>query len=68
MGEDAASQVNGLADIPRQVTLPVFAEGEYDVENLNQVPAHEHFMLTGSILKEINGLVDGATAKSNAAP
>lgn len=43
------------------ITLPIFAEGSYDVENLNPVPASEHFALTGEMLKHLQGLKDGAT-------
>jgi hypothetical protein len=50
------------------VTLPVFAEGRYDVENPNPVPAHEHFGLTGNILSEIKVLPDGAKVKINVTP
>jgi hypothetical protein len=42
------------------VTLPIFVEGEYTVENLNPVPAKEHFELTGSILHQLDDLPDGA--------
>lgn len=45
------------------VTLPVFAEGKYDVENVNPGPAHEHFGITGHILGKIKGLPDGAKVK-----
>jgi hypothetical protein len=45
------------------VTLPVFAEGEYSVENLNPVPAGEHFSVTGHILHEIAELPEGAKVK-----
>ncbi len=41
------------------VTLPVFAEGEYSVENLNPVPAKEHFELTGSVLQQLQDVPDG---------
>lgn len=50
------------------VTLPVFAEGTYDVANLNPVPAHEHYGLTGHILGEINGLSDGSKVKISVTP
>lgn len=50
------------------ITLPVFAEGKYDVANLNPVPAHEHFMLTGHVLSEISGLPDGVKVKINVRP
>jgi len=42
------------------ITLPIFVEGEYTVENLNPVSAKEHFQLTGTILHEIDDLPDGA--------
>ncbi|MGF6492631.1 hypothetical protein ABIE56_000786 [Luteibacter sp. 621] len=41
------------------VTLPVFAEGEYTVENFNPVPAREHFELTGSVLQQLQDVPDG---------
>ncbi|UPG85895.1 DUF1851 domain-containing protein [Luteibacter aegosomatis] len=41
------------------VTLPIFAEGEYAVENLNPVSAREHFELTGSILQQLQDVPDG---------
>ncbi|GAA0916721.1 DUF1851 domain-containing protein [Luteibacter anthropi] len=41
------------------VTLPIFAEGEYSVENLNPVSALEHFELTGSILQQLQDVPDG---------
>lgn len=50
------------------VTLPAFAEGKYEVENLNPVPAHEHFAITGHILKEIQSLPPGAKVKLNVGP
>lgn len=45
------------------VTLPIFAEGKYEVDNLNPVPAHEHFGLTGNIHQQIAGLPDGTQVK-----
>ena len=42
------------------VTLPIFREGTYAVENLKPVDAREHFALTGHIHKEISNLPDGA--------
>lgn len=41
------------------VTLPVFVEGEYTVENLNPVSAKEHFELTGSVLQQLQDVPDG---------
>lgn len=43
------------------ITLPIFAEGNYDVENLNPVPASEHFAMTGDLLNHLKGLKDGDT-------
>jgi len=45
------------------VTLPVFAEGEYVVDNLNPVPAGEHFAITGHIHHEIAELPDDSKIK-----
>ena len=42
------------------VTLPVFAEGKYEIANLNPVPAKEHFGITGHIHQQIQSLPDGA--------
>ena len=41
------------------VRLPIFAEGTYTIENLNPVPAKEHFGLTGELHKQIRHLKDG---------
>jgi len=64
----AAGKIAQPGQCYNYVTLPVFAEGKYDVANLNPVPAHEHFMLTGHLLSEINGLPDGAKVKINVVP
>lgn len=45
------------------MTLPVFAEGEFSVENLNPVPAKEHFELTGSVLQQLQDVPDGTNVK-----
>ena len=42
------------------VTLPIFREGTYTVENLNPVNAKFHFGLSGSIHEQIRELPDGA--------
>jgi hypothetical protein len=47
------------------VTLPIFVEGEYTIENLNPVPAIEHFVLTGTILEKMDDLPDGANVDFN---
>jgi len=64
----AAGKVLQAGQCYTYVTLPVFAEGSYEVENLNPVPVHEHFGLTGHILSEINGLPDGAKVKISVTP
>ncbi|MET0935052.1 MAG: T6SS immunity protein Tdi1 domain-containing protein [Luteibacter sp.] len=55
-----AGKVRAEGECYTFVTLPIFAEGEYTVENLNPVPAKEHFQLTGAILEQIDDLPDGA--------
>jgi hypothetical protein len=63
------AQLHAVGKVPEPgecytyITLPVFAEGRYDVDNLNPVPAGEHFAVTGHILHEISELPDGAKVK-----
>jgi hypothetical protein len=64
----AAGKVPGPGECYTYVTLPIFAEGKYDVENLNPVPAHEHFALTGQILCEIKSLPSGSKVQLNVVP
>jgi len=45
------------------VILPIFAEGKYEPDNLNPVPAREHFGLTGGIHKDLQTFPDGAKVK-----
>jgi len=45
-------------------TLPIFAEGKYEVDNLNPVSAAEHFELTGHIHRQIAELPDGAKVRT----
>ena len=45
------------------VTLPIFAEGKYEVSNLTPVPAREHFGLTGSMHQQLHALPNGAKVK-----
>ena len=49
----AAGKVPEEGECYTYVTLPVFEEGKYEVDNLNPVPAYEHFALTGDIHWEI---------------
>ncbi len=49
----AAGKAPEAGECYTYVTLPIFAEGKYEVGNLNPVPAGEHFALTGRILQEI---------------
>lgn len=50
------------------VTLPVFAEGKYEVSNLNPVQTKEHFAVTGHIHKKIQSLPEGAQIRLNVVP
>jgi hypothetical protein len=54
-----AGKVLTLGQCYTFVTLPIFVGGGYTVENLNPVPAHEHFGLTGELHKQIYHLKDG---------
>jgi hypothetical protein len=56
-----AGKVRAEGECYTYVTLPVFVEGGYTVENLNPVPAKEHFELTGSILRQLDDMPDGAS-------
>ena len=64
----AAGKVAGPGCCYTFATLPVFAEGKYEVSNLNPVPAKEHFSLTGHIHKEIQSLPNGARVKIDVVP
>ena len=46
------------------VTLPIFTEGKYEVDNLNPVQAAEHFELTGHIHRQIAEMPDGAKMRT----
>jgi len=64
-------QLHAAGKVPRPdecytfVTLPVFREGKYEVDNLNPVPAREHYRLTGSMHKRLRVLQDGAQVRIN---
>ena len=62
----AAGKVPGLGECYTFVTLPVFREGKYEVENLNPVPARDHYGLTGSMHKQLRSLPDGAQVQVKA--
>jgi len=59
----AAGKVPGPGECYTFVTLPVFREGKYEVDNLNPVPAREHYGLSGSIHKRLRDLPDGAQVR-----
>ena len=59
----AAGKVPEPGECYTYVTLPVFAEGKYEVDNLNPVPAGEHFSVTGHFLHEIAELPDEAKVR-----
>ncbi|CAN7261446.1 T6SS immunity protein Tdi1 domain-containing protein [Acidovorax sp. LjRoot117] len=56
----AAGKVPGPGECYTFVTMPIFREGKYEVDNINPVPAREHYGLTGSMHKRLRELVDGA--------
>jgi hypothetical protein len=58
-----AGKLLGPGECYSFVTLPIFAEGKYEVENLNPVSAREHFALTGGIHKDLHVVPDGAKVK-----
>jgi hypothetical protein len=68
---DLVERLHAAGKLPEEgecytyVTLPVFAEGKYEVDNLNPVPAAEHFAVTGHIHREIAALPDSAKLKSH---
>jgi hypothetical protein len=59
----AAGKVPEPGECYTYVTLPVFAEGEYVVDNLNAVPAGEHYAVTGHIHHEIAELPDSSKVR-----
>jgi len=61
----AAGKVPGPDECYTFVTLPIFREGKYEVDNLNPVSAREHYGLTGSMHKRLRDLQDGAQVKIN---
>lgn len=63
-----AGKVAEAGECYTYVTLPIFAEGKYEVDNLNPVPAYEHFALTGDIHREILERAREAKSESDVAP
>lgn len=61
----AAGKVTGPGECYTFVILPIFREGKYEVDNLNPVPAREHYELTGSMHKRLRDLPDGAQVRVN---
>jgi hypothetical protein len=61
----ATGKVPVVGECYTYVTLPVFAEGKYEVANLNAVPAKEHFAATAHVLREIHELPNGAKVRLN---
>jgi len=45
------------------VTLPIFKQASYSVDNLNPVDAKEHFGLTGCVHRQICDLPEGAAVR-----
>jgi len=56
----AAGKIPEEGECYSYVTLPIFKEGRYEVDNLNPVPAAEHFVVTGGIHREIAALPEGS--------
>jgi hypothetical protein len=50
------------------VVLPIFAEGKYEVSNLNPVPAKEHFAYTGDLHRQLRSVPDGSKVKVTVVP
>jgi hypothetical protein len=50
------------------VALPLLCDAPYTVENLNPVPARDHFSLTGEVLRQIDSLPDGSQLAIQRAP
>ncbi len=42
------------------VIFPVFKEGKYELDNINPVPAREHFGVSGDLHRQIKDLPNGA--------
>ena len=61
----AAGKIPEPGECYTYITLPVFAEGEYVVDNLNPVPAGEHFAITGHIHHEIAELPDESKVRTH---
>jgi hypothetical protein len=64
----SAGKVPGPGECFTFVALPIFAEGRYEVQNLNPVPARDHFALCGDLHREIRDLPDGAKVAIKIAP
>jgi hypothetical protein len=43
--------------------LPVFADGDFSVENMHSISASEHYSLTGQVHESIRGAADGSTVQ-----
>jgi len=59
----AVGKVPAAGECHTYVTLPVFAEGKYEVANLNAVRAKDHFAATAHVLREVQWLPDGTKVK-----
>ena len=59
----AAGKVLEAGECYTYVILPIFAEGKYEVDNLNPVRAREHFGLTGGIHKDLQTVPDGTKVR-----
>lgn len=58
-----AGKIASTGECYSYVVFPVFAEGGYDVENLNVVPTGEHFGLSGQLHAQIADVPDGGQVR-----
>jgi len=59
----AAGKIPGPGHCYSPVILPIFKEGKYTVENLNPVPAKEHFAYTASVHSQVKSLASGSKVR-----
>ncbi len=59
----AAGKPLGPGQCYAYVTLPVFAEGGYTVDNLVPISMKEHFGFTGSVHEQLRDLPEGARVR-----
>jgi Domain of unknown function (DUF1851) len=58
-----AGKVSEPGECYTYLTLPIFPDGLYDSNNLNPVPAREHFAMTGHLHRELRNVPAGGKVK-----